>query len=171
MSSTPTLWKLVAALLALHAALVLAAGRRPARDPVWALLPVLPLAGSEVDDSLAATGLLLPAGPPLSDPERFGTALAERLGETTYLGPTLSVDDFARGLVGLHQGAGPGLRAGQIDALRPILARLAEVRAALTGSEGDLRAAGVALDCARNRLLEALTAEERATLLGSQVRP
>ncbi|MFH1463555.1 MAG: hypothetical protein ABIO70_04140 [Pseudomonadota bacterium] len=171
MPSPSTLWKLVAAALFGHVVLLLAHGGRPARDPVWALLPILPLTGASLDADLAASGLLLPEGPTAEGPESFGTNLGERLGKTAYLGPTMSVDDFSRGLVALHQGAGPGLRDEQIGELRETLQRLGQIRDELNRSDAPLLQAARAVACARDRALASLTEDQKATLLAPPATP
>jgi hypothetical protein len=165
MFSPSTLWKLAAALLLVHAVLLLVQGGHPPRDPVWALLPMLPLSGAALDEELVAGALLLPEGRPADGAEGFGTALAERLGETAYLGPTMSVDDFACGLVALHQGAGPGLRDAQLGGLRETLQRLGQVREELSRSDPRLREAASAVACARDRAFAILDEAELALLL------
>ena len=171
MPSPSTLWKLVATLLLAHAVLLLIHGGRPARDPVWALLPMLPLSGAALEADLAAGALLLPEGPEAESPESFGSQLAERLGRTTYLGPTMSVDDFSRGLVALHQGAGPGLREGQLQELRETLQRLGQIRDELNRSDPRLQEAATAVACARDRALAILDEAERARVLAPPAAP
>jgi len=158
-------WAAVAVLLALHAALLLHKERsRPPADRVWVLLPLLPLSGMELEQELTAGGLLLAPSDEAVDPEHFGADLAQRLGQSAWLGPTMSVADFTVGLQHLgSQGSSP-LSAGQRREQEPLLAQLRQTRMELERSEARMRELATELSCSREALLAALEPDTRAQL-------
>lgn len=157
-------WLLVAALAGLQLGLLVARVQRPpAADQVQVLLPLLPLTGAEIEGELASQGLLLPPDPERPDMELLGSRLAERLGRSAWLGPTMSVDDFT---IGLAQLDGPALALSdaQRAKLQPQLDRLQAARGELDRSEGEMRRLTEQIACSRDQLLEALGPDARAGL-------
>ncbi len=158
-------WLLPALLLGAQLGLWLAPEPAPGPAQVSVLLPLLPLTGAPVEAGLIEAGLLLPPETEGGEMDRLGDRLAGRLGSTAWLGPTMSVDDFTLGLA--HMAGEPGLSVSQSQQveLQPILDRLHAVRRELERSEGELSLLGEQLACARLRLVESLTPEQRRELL------
>jgi hypothetical protein len=157
-------WLLVAALAGLQLGLVVAQVQRPPTPPqVQVLLPLLPLTGAEIEGELASQGLLLPPDPERPDMELLGSRLADRLGRSAWLGPTMSVDDFTLGLAQLDGGE-LALSGAQRAQLQPLLERLRSARADLDRSEGELRGLAQQIACSRDQLIEALGPDARAGL-------
>jgi hypothetical protein len=174
-SSSPALspwWLPVALLAGLQLGLLLAGARRPpASGQVQVLLPLLPLTGAEIEAQLAAQGLLLPPDPERPDMEHMGSRLAERLGRSAWLGPTMSVDDFTQGLAQLDSQGAVALSEAQRRELEPLLERLRDARGDLDRSEQEMRQLAQQLACSRERLLEALGPDLRADLARRMGRP
>ncbi len=137
----------------------------PGEGQVWVLLPMLPITGAAIEGDLIDAGLLLPPETSGGDMDLLGSRLAERLGRSAWLGPTMSVDDFTVGLA--HLGGDPGLALSpdQQTDLRPILERLHAVRGELEQSEHGMRRLADQLACSRHQLVEVLGPEKRTALL------
>ncbi len=159
-------WLVVAVLAGLQLGLLWGRQAAPAQDgPVWVLLPMMSLTGAHVERELIESGLLLPPETEGGDMDHLGSRLAERLGRSAWLGPTMSVDDFTVGLA--HIGGEPSLALspGQQERLHPILEQLHGVRAELEQSEHGMHRLGDQLACARHQLILALEPEQRAALV------
>jgi len=160
-------WWLVVTLLAgVQLGLLLApSAAQPGEGEVWVLLPMLPLTGAQIEGELIEAGLLLPPETQGGDMDHLGSRLADRLGRSAWLGPTMSVDDFTVGLA--HLGAEPelALTPDQQAELQPILERLHTVRGELERSEHGMHRLADQLACARLQLIQALGPEQRAAIL------
>ncbi len=156
-SSVSPWWLLVVLLTGVQLGMLIAPLSSQSRsDDVWVLLPLLPLTGAEVEQELVQTGLLLPPETQGGDLERLGSRLADRLGHSAWLGPTMSVDDFTVGLSHLGSDGVPALSEVQSAELQPVLERLRSVRLELDRSERGMRDLAIELACSRDRLLEVL---------------
>lgn len=153
-------WLLVALLLGLQAGLLL----RPVEPrPTQVLLPLLPLSGAELEAELVARGLMLPPVPP-GELDGLGERLAEGLGSSAWLGPTLSVDDFIRGVAALEDAGLPSSEQQRV-ALQPELERLRALRGELDRSQRRMGELASELACAREALLQELDPATRMRLL------
>ncbi len=158
-------WLLVAALVGLQLGLLLVRpGASDSEGPVWVLLPMMPLTGAQVERDLIEAGLLLLPDTEGGEMDHLGNRLAQRLGRSAWLGPTMSVDDFTVGLA--HLGGEPELALDpeQQTELQPILERLHQVRGELERSEHEMRRMADQLACARHQLILALGPEQREAL-------
>jgi hypothetical protein len=158
-------WLLPALLAGVQIGLLAAPAPAPGPPQVSVLLPLMPLTGAPVEAELIESGLLLPPETEGGELDRLGNRLADRLGNTAWLGPTMSVDDFTLGLAHMNAEPGLALSPDQQAELQPILERLHAVRLELDRSERELSRLGEQLACARLQLIESLSTEQRLMLL------
>ena len=157
-----TLWWLLAiALLVVQLTLTVALSSRSERDGRTAILmPMLLMSGQQLEADLARSGVLLPGDPDGDTPDRFGADVAERLGRTGYLGPTLSSDDLVMGLRAMEASGEAPLSAAQQSRIDPLLEELGTQRRQLDDSQGRLHQLAVELACVKLRLAMGLSPEE-----------
>ncbi len=164
----------LAAIVLLVILLVLGAARtrRASQDSRTAILmPMLVLSGQQLEADLARSGVLLPDDPDAGTPDRFGADVAERLGRTGYLGPTLSPDDLVRGLSAMETSGEAPLSTEQRSRIDPLLDELANQRQQLDESQGRLHQLATELACVKLRLAASLSPEAVQQLSASAPGP